>query len=192
MTNAPWTFEALAQADAATLEQVLRASGPPDLDHLVGYSYDGYNCASARYIQLPAKKFRKAFFTRNDETYGLNQFVEADDSDVGGEWRVKTKQGKPVEGAYFRAAPAVRAFSRGSLACCHHLIGLNYNVDPNPRWHLVMRAIYDVVGLPNEGDYDVLLGKAYLRMLPGVSLFATYFVLGRRAPYSGASLSNHS
>ena len=54
----------------------------------------------------------------------------------------------------------------------------------NPRWNLVMRSIYDLIGLPNVGDYGVILGKAYLRLLPGWTVFATYFVLGHRSPYA--------
>ncbi len=65
-----------------------------------------------------------------------------------------------------------------------HLTSLNYNVDPNPRWNLVMRSIYDLIGLPIQADYSVILGKAYLRLLPGWTVFATYFVLGHRSPYA--------
>ena len=179
-----WTFEVLAQATAATLEQVLVASKPPDFSLLEGFGYDGFNCASARYLPLPARKFRKVFFRKAAAPYGLNQFVSPDDDDFTGEWKIRMKNGSPVESGYFQIAPVSEPLSSDRSAAYSLLIGLDYNVDPNPKWNLVMRSIYDLVGLPNEGDYGVLLGKAYLRVLPGRYRFATYFVLGHRSPYS--------
>ena len=178
-----WTFESLVQASPGALEQTLVAAKPPDFNDLDGYAYDGFNCASARAIPLPARKFRKVFFQKEGAPYGLNQFVSPDNDDWAGEWRVRMENGKPVESGFFRVGTLSEAFSGGHFAPYQHLIALNYNVDPNPRWNLVMRSIYDLVGLPNEDDYSVVLGKAYLRLLPGRTVFATYFVLGHRSAY---------
>ncbi len=164
------------------MEEILVASKPPDFNYLNGYGYDGFNCAPARYLPLPARKFRKVFFRKAAARYGLNQFVSPDDDDVTSQWNVRMKNSRPVEGGYFRVAPSSEPRSSKPLSAYRHLIGLDYNVDPNPKWNLLMRAIYDLVGLPNEGDYGVLLGKAYLRVLPGWYRFATYFVLGHRRP----------
>ena len=186
MANQAWTFETLVQASRPTLEQVLVASQAPDFAQLDGYVYDGFNCQAARYIRLPATKFRKAFFQRAGMPYGLNQIVHPDDKNPSGEWNVQMKNGRPVETGFFKVAPVAETSAAQRFARYRSLISLDYNVDPNPRWHLVMRAIYDIVGLPNAGDYNVLLGKAYLRLLPGQYVFASYFVLGRRTPYHRA------
>ncbi len=177
-----WTFETLAQASAETLEQILVASKPPDFDALDGYAYDGFNCASSRYVPLPARKFRKVFFTKAGIPYGLNQFVRPDDADFAGEWHVQMRDDKPVEGAFFQVGSASATDSADRFTRYRHLVGLNYNVAPNPRWNVVMRSIYDLIGLPNEDDYSLILGKAYLRTLANLSIFATYFVLGHRCP----------
>lgn len=181
MAKPMWSFEMLAQANRATLEQVLVASKAPDLYELDSHVYNGYNCQPARYIRLPAIKFRKAFLQKNGSHFGLNQWVEQDNNDFTGEWRVQMQGDKPVERGFFRVAPVTLSDRR--FDPYRHLIGLDYNVGLNPKWNLIIRAIYDFVGLPNEGDYSVLLGKAYLRILPSLSVFACYFVLGHREPY---------
>ena len=38
-----WTYETLAQADRATLENILRTGTPPDIEQLNGYIYCGCN-----------------------------------------------------------------------------------------------------------------------------------------------------
>ena len=81
---------------------MLIASTPPDFKALEGYGYDGFNCASARMMPLPARKFRKVFYQNAGVAYGLNQFVSSDDANLRGEWRIQMKNGKPVEGAFFR------------------------------------------------------------------------------------------
>ena len=179
-----WTFEELARADAGTLEQTLVASTPPDFKALEGCGYDGFNCASARMVPLPARKFRKAFFRNAGVAYGLNQFVSSDDANLRGEWRIQTKNDQPSEGAFFRVGAVTDHASGERFVPYRHLISLDYNVAPNPRWNLVMRSIYDLIGLPNEADYSVILGKAYLRLFPGWTVFATHFVLGHRRPYA--------
>ena len=184
-----WTFEELAQADAETLEQTLIASTPPDFKALEGYGYDGFNCASARMIPLPARKFRKAFYRNAGIPYGLNQFVSSDDANLRGEWRIQMNNDKPAEGAFFRVGAVSDHVSGERFVPYRHLISLDYNIAPNPRWNLIMRSIYDLIGLPNEADYSVILGKAYLRLFPGWTVFATYFVLGHRTPMLGAEPS---
>jgi hypothetical protein len=179
-----WTFEELAQADAETLEQTLIASTLPDFNELEGYGYNGFNCAPAHMMPLPARKFRKVFFQKAGISYGLNQFVSPDDDDFTGEWRIRLEDGKPVESGFFRVGAVSEQASTERFVPYRHLVSLDYNVAPNPRWNFVMRSIYDLIGLPNVGDYGVILGKAYLRLLPGWTVFATYFVLGHRSPYT--------
>ncbi len=48
-----------------------------------------------------------------------------------------------------------------------------------------MRSIRDYVGLPNEGDHSLLLGKAYLQFAPQLHIFASYFILGHPQTLDG-------
>jgi len=170
-----WTFERLAQASRATLEKVLVHSKAPRRQRLAGTVYKGYNHDWLG--QLPGKKFRKVFFQRDGAYYGLNQVVIQDGNDFTGEWRLKMEKGAAVERGYFSVVPAAELHPQASLGRYRHLLRFDYDTDPNPRWNFLMRSIQDFVGLPNEEDYSVLLGKAYLRILPDAYVFASYFVL---------------
>ncbi len=180
-----WTFEALAQADRKTLEKVLLAASAPDPAQLAGYVYDGYNHEPL--AQLVAQKFRKAFYQQERLLHGYNQMVMQDGQHFTGEWRVRMKQGKPAVQGFYRVTFAKDEPAREVWAAYAHLAYLNYNIDLNPRWNVPMRSIRDYVGLPNAGDHSLLLGKAYLRIAPGLTLFASYFVLGHPQTLDGAA-----
>lgn len=184
MNGTRWTFETLAQANRATLEEVLVHSQAPNPQHLDGLTYNGYNHDWLG--QLPGKKFRKAFFQEEEDYFGVNQVVVQDGQDFRGEWHVQTKAGKPVTRGFFHVLPAREKPLAGDLEKYRHLLFFDYDVGLNPAWNFLMRAIRDFVGLPNEEYYGVLLGKAYLRVLPGVNTFATYFVLEQRESFGVA------
>jgi hypothetical protein len=181
MEGKTWTFEALAQASRATLEEVLLNSKAPDPNRLAGYVYDGYNHDWLG--QLPGKKFRKVFLAKDDRFCGLNQVVQQDGNGFTGQWRIRVDNDRPVELGYYRVLPAAESASNRQVVQYNHLLLFDYNIDPNPRGDRVMRAIRDYVGLPNEGDYDLLLGKAYLQVTSFFYIFASYFVLGHREAY---------
>jgi hypothetical protein len=179
--NNLWTFETLAKADRATLDQVLLSSNTPDPKQMVGYVYDGYNHDWLG--QLAGKKFRKTFLLQDNQPYGLNQIVEQDGNDFTGEWRIRHKNGRPVELGFFKVLPASESAWNRQVARYKHLICFDYNIALNPKTNLLMRSIHDYVGLPNVGDYGIVLGKAYLQITPSHSIFASYFILGHRKPY---------
>jgi hypothetical protein len=183
MTMPPWTFETLAQADRKTLEEVLLASTAPDPAQLNSYVYDGYN--HNWLVQLAAQKFRKAFYQKDHLLHGYNQMVMQDGQHYTGEWRVRMKQGKPALQGFYRVTFAKDEPPREVSAPYAHLVYFNYDIDLNPRWNLLMRSIGDYVGLPNEGDHSLLLGKAYLRIAPRLHLFASYFLLGHPQTLDG-------
>jgi hypothetical protein len=191
-----WTFEMLAQADRKTLEDVLLAATAPDPAQLNGYVYDGYNHDGLAH--LVAEKFRKAFYQQDHTLYGFNQMVMQDRQHYTGEWRVRMNHGKPALQGFYRVTfvkemsslvsrSPERSEGEGAakdhplqkrFAAYRHLVYFNYNIDLNPRWNVAMRSIRDYVGLPNEGDHSLLLGKAYLQLTPMLQIFASYFVLG--------------
>ncbi|MBI5034247.1 MAG: hypothetical protein HZB51_27310 [Chloroflexi bacterium] len=176
-----WTFETLAQASRAALEEALLDSKAPDPRRLAGYVYNGYNHDWLG--QLPGKKFRKVFLAKDERFYGLNQIVQQDGNDFTGQWRVRVDNDRPVELGYYRVLSAAESTSNRQVAQYDHLLLLDYNIDPNPKGDRMMRAIRDYVGLPNEGDYDLVLGKAYLQITSFFYIFASYFVLGQREAY---------
>ena len=178
-----WTFESLAQADRKTLEEVLLAAHAPDPAQLAGRVYDGYN--HERLAQLAAQKFRKAFYLKDHLLHGFNQMVMQDGQHSTGEWRVRMKHGKPAVQGFYRVTFAKDEPPSEVSAPYRHLAYFNYNIDLNPRWNVPLRSIRDYVGLPNEGDHSLLLGKAYLWIAPRLHLFASYFILGHPQTLDG-------
>ena len=63
-----------------------------------------------------------------------------------------------------------------------HALLFDYNVDlNNDLRNLPLRIIRDIVVLPNPGDHELMLGKAYLQLgFRWINLFYSYFVLGQR------------
>ncbi len=180
MKNRVWTFETLAQANRATLEQVLLNSKAADPAQLVGSVYDGYNHDWLG--QLPGKKFQKTFRVQDTQFYGWNRLVQQDQMGFTGEWRTRVENAKPVEMGFFRILPAAKIAANGQVERYKHLTCFDYSIALNPKRSRLVRAIRDYVGAPNEGDCDLLLGKAYLRVTPFLYIFASYFILGHRQP----------
>jgi hypothetical protein len=170
-----WTFEMLAQADRKTLEEVLLAAQAPDPAQLAGCVYDGYNHDWPG--QLPGEKFRKAFYQQKQTLYGFNQVVLQDGQHYRGEWRPRMRGDKPALRGFYRVT-FVKDEPHQQHSAYTHLAYFNYGIDLNPRWNVTLRSIRDYVGLPNAGDHSLLLGKAYLQVIPWLTVFASYFVLG--------------
>jgi hypothetical protein len=62
-----------------------------------------------------------------------------------------------------------------------HAGHFNYNVDLNTWRNFPFRVIRDMVVLPNPGDHELLLCKAYFQ-LAFLHVFYCYFLLGHRKP----------
>jgi len=178
-----WTFEMLAQADRKTLEDVLLAAHAPDPAQLNGHVYDGYNHDGLAHLAV--EKFRKAFYQQEHALYGFNQVVLQDRQHYRGAWRVRMNHGKPAVQGFYRVTFVKDEPPQKYSAPYEHLLCFNYHSDLNPRWNVAMRSIRDYVGLPNEGDHSLLLGKAYLRLAPRLTLFASYFILGHPQTLDG-------
>ena len=181
---APWTFETLAQADRKTLEDVLLAAQAPDPAQLTGHVYDGYNHERLPQF-LGIEKFRKAFYQQEQTLYGFNQVVRQDGKHYHGAWQPRLKEGKPAQLGFYRVTFTKDEPAQKRAARYRHLACINYHIDLNPRWNIAVRSIRDYVGLPNAGDHSLLLGKAYLQLMPWLALFAGYFVLGHPQALDG-------
>lgn len=180
--SAPWTFETLAQADRAALEQLLLTGTPPDPEQLEGYIYCGWNHEWVG--KLSGEKFKKGFRKRDGRNLGYNEIVRQDRQGYRGEWEVKMRKGRPIQLGYFRVSrvadePPEPLYSRYPNA--GHL---NYAVDENRGLrNRFFRVIRDFSVLANPDDHGLILCKAYFQLgFKWANLFYCYFLLGHRRP----------
>ena len=132
---------------------------------------------------LTGRKFCKAFVRRGREALGYNQVIRRDGRGPDGEWEPKLDAGRPIELGHF-AVKRVADEPGGGLCDRYRHQGLfDYRVDRNAGRHLPLRVIRDFVALPDPGDHDLLVGKAYLQLgFPWLNIFVSYFVLGHPRP----------
>lgn len=176
-----WTFDTLAEADRPTLERVLRAGPAPDLEQLEGYIYCGWNHEWVSVIS--GRKFKKGFRRKDGRGFGFNEMVHQDGPGHGGEWRVKTDDGRPVQLGYFNVRPVSAEAPIRLYKPYRDLASFNYSVPENTGKNLIFRPIRDVVALPNPGDHELLLCKAYFQLgFTWLNVFYCYFLLGHREP----------
>jgi hypothetical protein len=180
MSTPPWTYETLAQADGATLENVLRTGGPPDLDELEGWIYCGWNHEFVG--KLSGEKFKKGFRKRKGVPYGFNEMCYQDNDRFRGNWNVRMLNGRPIQLGYFRVGMIKDEPRLPVYQPYEHLATFNYNVDIDQGINLPFRFIHDMVVLPNAGDHTLMLCKAYLQFFPWLNVFYCYFLLGHRVP----------
>ena len=175
----PWTFESLAAADRDKLEEVVREAGPPDYDQLEGYIYCGWNHEWVG--RLSGEKFKKGFRRKDGRTLGYNEICRQDRQGYRGEWEVKLRKGRPIQVGYFRVGLIDNEPQQQLYAPYRHAGHFNYNVDLNTWRNLPFRVIRDMVVLPNPGDHELMLCKAYFQIRP-LHVFYCYFLLGHRLP----------
>ena len=176
----PWTFETLAAADRDKLEEVVRAGDPPDFDQLEGYIYCGWNHEWVG--RLSGEKFKKGFRRKDGKAFGYNEICRQDRQSFRGEWEVKLKEGRPIQVGYFRVGTIADESRQHKIYEPYQHAGhFNYDVDLNTWRNVPFRVIRDMVVLPNPGDHDLMLCKAYFVLGP-LHLFYCYFLLGNRVP----------
>ncbi|MCL4246986.1 MAG: hypothetical protein KJ065_02420 [Anaerolineae bacterium] len=181
-TQQPWTFESLAQAGRATFEQILCHNPPPDPAQLAGYVYKGWNDGFITY--LTGRKFKKCFWQDGDGGQGCNLVIMYDFKEYRGEWREVSLFGQTLRAGYYGIQEVPQASSIAEYVPYQPLKLLNYNVGRNTWLNLPLRTIRDVVALPNPDTHELVLGKAYIQLLPLSLVFVSYFVLGMREPLS--------
>jgi hypothetical protein len=179
VTTPVWTYETLAQAGRATFEQILRSNPAPDPAQLAGYVYKGWNDGIVTY--LTGRKFKKCFFQEGSEYNGCNLVIAYDFKEFRGDWNEVKLFGSTLRAGYYHVTD-VPTSPIAEYVPYRPLKLLNYNVGRNTWLNVPLRLIRDVVALPNPGSHDLVLGKAYLNILPQSLLFVSYFVLGMREP----------
>lgn len=140
-----WTWESLTTADRGTLEEVFRAGATPDIERLLGHTYEGLNRGLV--TRLTGQRFKKLFYLRDGEPFGHN---------------IQVKLGRPRELGWYRVRPDGR------------VVRIDYNVRQNSGLTLPLRALQDLIVLPNSGDHELVLGRAHYL---GVNV--AHFVLRR-------------
>jgi hypothetical protein len=131
-----WTWDRLATADRAALEEVMRTGATPDIGQLLGHTYDGLN--RGLIPKLTGERFKKVLHDQDGRPFGHN---------------IVERRGKPVEIGWFSLRPEGR------------VVRFDYNVRENSGLNLPLRGIQDFVVLPNPGDHALLLGRAHLLKL---------------------------
>ncbi len=178
-TTRQWTFDSLAQADRAELEQVLLTGTAPDLEQLEGWIYCGWNHEWVG--RLSGEKFKKGFRKKDGRPFGYNEIVRQDRQGHRGEWKVKMKGGRPRQVGYFSVSLVADEPPQRLDRPYRHLGHFNYDVGMNTWLNLPFRVIRDFVVLPNPGDHSLMLCKAYFQLgFPWLNVFYCYFLLGHR------------
>jgi hypothetical protein len=173
-----WTYETLAQADKATLENILVTGTPPDIEQLNGYIYCGWNHEWIGH--LSGIKFKKGFYKKDGMNCGYNETVVQDNQKYLGQWEVGLHKVRPNQLGYFRVS-YVKDEPPSKLSMPYsQLATFDYSV-PYHKWYLsFFSVIRDFVVCPNEGDHSLILCKAYLHFSPSFNMFYCYFLLGHR------------
>jgi hypothetical protein len=179
MNKQIWTYETLAQANRATLEQVLLTGTAPNPEQLNGYIYCGWNHEWVGNIS--GRKFKKGFYKKDGANFGYNEIVNQDGQGYLGDWNVRIKNGRPIQLGYFRSTLVHSEPTEKLYQPYMHLGHFNYNLPTmNKGIYSFFRVIRDFVVLPNEGDHTLMLCKAYLQAFRRLNIFYCYFLLGHR------------
>jgi hypothetical protein len=178
-TATRWTFDSLADASRDELERILMIGRAPDPEQLEGWIYCGWNHEWVG--RLSGEKFKKGFRKRDGRPFGYNELVRQDDKGHGGEWQVKMKDGRPRQLGYFRVGLTEDEPESSLNRPYRHTGHLNYHVPVNTGLNIPFRVIRDFAVLPNAGDHELILCKAYFQLgPPWLRIFYCYFLLGHR------------
>ena len=126
-----WTWESLTTADKGTLKRVFEEGATPEIEGLLGGTYDGVNIGLL--TRLTGRRFKKLFYLRDGEPFGHN---------------IQERRGRAVELGWYRVRPDGRT------------VRIDYDVKENRGLYVVLRALQDRIVLPNPGDQELVLGEA--------------------------------
>ena len=113
---------------------------------------------------------------------GYNETVIQDHQKYLGQWEVGLHKVRPNQIGYFRVGYVKDEPPTKLNAPYRHLVTFSYDV-PYHKWYLIFFSlIRDFVVLPNPGDHNLLLCKAYLHFSNSFNVFYCYFLLGHKQP----------
>ncbi len=182
-----WTFEKLGAQSLPALDSVLAEGKAPALSSIVGWEFRGWNVYAAVAKPLMGamgfRRFAKGFFLDDEDTAadeadhirGYNVMIRPGKIDEP--WTGKPSDESPKRHSFYNAFPP----GTGERTEEHdHALFLNYNIPENGVFD--GKGIRDYVVQVNEGDPDLLLGKAYFHLGP-ISVVAGFFILQRWREY---------
>ncbi len=173
-----YTYETLALATNAELEEVMRKGIKPDMKELVGWEFKGFNSLKLTKI-LGFQKFKKGFYQKNvdqpieDGIDGYN--VKVEQNNLGEEWiDVMTKKGESFKHGWFDVYPVDLKEPDNYYP---NALLLNYDSKTNPTLD-PSRVLRDYLVQVYPDNKDLYLGKAYVALGP-IRFCVSYFVLER-------------
>jgi hypothetical protein len=167
-------FEAVARMPRAELRSAYEGGDAPDLDALVGYEFRGFN-TGALPKRLGIQKFIKGFFRDGAAVEGYNLPVQQNGLD--GPWLPRASEQPPRRFGFFMV-DRVRAGTPEAARAPEGAVMLDYGASARNPWWRPERLLRDCLVVPDRGEPDVLLGRAFLAVA-GQRLHAAYFVIER-------------
>lgn len=165
------SFESLVGASHQVLNQVFEKGHLPQIEHLLGFEFNGVNTNPITKL-LGIKKFIKVFDTHDEQGYYGYNLVVLQNPIFEAHYK-QTKRGKEQTEGYFLLHKA------GIHPSMNNAIVIDYQCNLNPPLEPA-RLLIDYLVQVNEHDNDLYLGKAFLRLF-GKQVFVSYFVLKRGA-----------
>lgn len=166
-------FMELARASQTTLARSFQGGRGPALTSLVGFEWRGYNTSRVTRL-LGIQKFIKGFF-QTTAVEGYNTPVVQ--NGLMDPWIAEPDATNPRRFAFY----LVKRLDEGAHTKHAGTVLLDYGASThNPRL-AVPRLLRDYLVQVDEGNPDLLLGKAYVA-LGGLRTPANYFVLERLRP----------
>jgi len=163
---------ALERLSSAALEDVFLRGCTPALSALAGWEFRGLN-TPPWFRLLGIKKFIKGFYNEGGVTYGYNCPVEQNRTTAP--WVAKPDDANPKRFGFYTVAPVDATATDNRYL---HALLLDYGQGKNPKLD-PSAGLRDYLVQVDQGDPDVLLGKAYYALGPLRVPTASFFILER-------------
>ncbi len=167
-------YKQLTSLSNAELEIIMRTGTRPAEESLAGNQYRGFNTPAFASL-LGIQKFVKGFLKEGPQLEGYNIAVQRNQRD--GPWVTKPSNENPTRFGYYDVYP-VRSEERDNFY--PNALLLNYGTNQRNPFYRVERLLRDYLVLPEAGNPDLILGKAYLALGP-FRLPVSFFILERRS-----------
>ena len=180
MADSPLGFlDVITALDDAEREAIMRRGAAPGFDDLLGWEFDGVNTLGlTRWVGI--RKFKKGFYdgpprvTSGPEPFIQGYNVKVQQNGLDEPHHARPSEELPKRHDFYRVYPVVPGSTHSRYP---NALLLDYGYGgggASPG-----RFLRDYLVYVNEGDQDLLLGKAYLAPFGGAGFPLSYFVLRR-------------
>jgi hypothetical protein len=163
-------YKQLTTLSNAELEILMRTGARPAEESLAGHQFRGFNTPAFASL-LGIQKFVKGFLKEGPGVEGYNIAVRRNEREVP--WITKPSAESPKRFGYYDVYP-VRKEERDNFY--PNALLLNYGTSKRNHFYQVERLLRDYLVLPDAGNPDLILGKAYLALGP-LRVPVSFFVL---------------